>query len=74
MNYICLTVGVISYFTTTEISEGWDGIFSDERMNPGVYVWWLRAKVLSCRNEIDLFDERGCDDFEVIEVRVKIKV
>ncbi len=44
-------------YSTTDIDEGWDGVFLNEAMNPGVYVWWLRAKVLSCRNEIDLFEK-----------------
>ena len=44
-------------YTTTDIDEGWDGVFLNEAMNPGVYVWWLRAKVISCRNEIDLFEK-----------------
>ena len=44
-------------YTSTNIDEGWNGVFLDEAMNPGVYVWWLRAKVLSCRNEIDVFEK-----------------
>ena len=44
-------------FVSENIEDGWNGVFLNEAMNPGVYVWWLRAKVQSCRNEIDLFEK-----------------
>ena len=30
------------------IEEFWDGSFLSQRMNPGVYVWWLKASALNC--------------------------
>ena len=42
-------------YMTNDHEEGWDGVFLDEAMNPGVYVWWLRATVLSCREEKAVF-------------------
>ena len=30
------------------IDEFWDGTFLEQRMNPGVYVWWLKATAVNC--------------------------
>ena len=42
-------------FNTHNLDEGWDGIFGDQIMQPGVYVWYIRAKVTHCGHTFDLF-------------------
>ncbi|MFK7810642.1 MAG: gliding motility-associated C-terminal domain-containing protein, partial [Saprospiraceae bacterium] len=46
-------------FKTTKIGEGWDGSFEQEDMNPGVYVWWMRAEVLVCGRRVEEVFEYG---------------
>ncbi len=47
-----------SLYRTTDVEEGWDGVFLEEAMNPGVYVWWLKAEVLVCgRRVVEVFDK-----------------
>jgi gliding motility-associated-like protein len=35
-------------FGTNRIEDSWDGAFHNVRMEPGVYVWYLKAKVEVC--------------------------
>ena len=44
-------------FHSTEFTEGWDGIFKNEELNPGVYVWWYKAKIRTCHRNLDLAQE-----------------
>ena len=39
------------------INDGWGGDFRAESMNPGVYVYYVIARVVSCGREIELFKE-----------------
>jgi len=44
-------------FHTTEFNEAWGGIFKNEALNPGVYVWWYKAKIRTCHRNLDLAQE-----------------
>ena len=44
-----------SLFETHDISEGWDGIYRNERMNTGVYVFYVKALVATCGELVDVF-------------------
>ncbi len=43
-------------FHSTDIDQGWDGAFNGTALNPGVYVWWYKARILSCHREMEVFD------------------
>ena len=36
-----------------DVEEVWDGTFLGEMMNPGVYVWWLKARGENCDGSIE---------------------
>ncbi len=42
-------------FITGDQSEGWEGFFNDEPMNPGVYVWQLWADLQICSRTIQIY-------------------
>ncbi|MFT5168640.1 MAG: gliding motility-associated-like protein [Saprospiraceae bacterium] len=42
-------------FESTDINFSWDGAFKDDELNPGVYVWWVKANVFACHREIWTF-------------------
>ncbi|HHS95338.1 MAG TPA: hypothetical protein ENJ45_02020 [Phaeodactylibacter sp.] len=45
-------------YKSTDIKDAWDGKMNEERLNNGVYVWWLRAEVLVCgRRVVEVFDK-----------------
>lgn len=41
-------------FSTTQPDLGWHGAFRADDMNPGVYVWYVKVKLLFCGVEKDL--------------------
>jgi gliding motility-associated-like protein len=42
-------------FVTSDLSEGWEGFFNDEPMNPGVYVWQFWADLQICSRTIQVY-------------------
>ncbi|MBR9921920.1 MAG: PKD domain-containing protein [Bacteroidetes bacterium] len=40
-----------------DVHQGWDGSFKGKEMNPGVYVYYVIANVVSCGREIEVFKE-----------------
>jgi gliding motility-associated-like protein len=45
-------------FATTTTDEGWDGAFRGEEMQPGVYVWYVKALVELCGwREVDVLEK-----------------
>lgn len=42
-------------FEAFDINNQWDGNFETRKLKPGVYIWSVKAKVESCREEIDVF-------------------
>ena len=44
-------------FGTTDPARGWNGRFRADDLNPGVYVWYLRARVSYCGRERELYFE-----------------
>ena len=43
-------------FQTADVTTGWDGIGQDREQQPGVYVWYVRAKIEFCGARIlDVF-------------------
>ncbi|MFM7401779.1 MAG: gliding motility-associated C-terminal domain-containing protein, partial [Bacteroidota bacterium] len=42
-------------FVTSDLSEGWEGFFNDEPMNPGVYVWQFWADLKICSRTIQVY-------------------
>lgn len=41
-------------FRTEDLQQGWDGIMRDELPGQQVFVWWVKASVLFCRDRVDL--------------------
>ena len=42
-------------FRTNYLEDGWNGSFNGQQMEPGVYVWYIKAKVELCGlREIDV--------------------
>ena len=41
-------------FRTNQIESGWGGEFRKEDMNPGVYVWYLRAHIALCGRVVEI--------------------
>ena len=39
------------------VQEEWDGSFKTKDLDPGVYVYWYRATVLSCGRAVEIFDK-----------------
>ena len=47
-------------FGTTNIEEGWDGMYRNMQQQPAAYVWYVKAKLELCGGrEIDFFKEGG---------------
>ncbi len=47
-------------FGTTNTEEGWDGMYRHVQKQPGVYVWFVKAKLELCGGrEMDYFKEGG---------------
>lgn len=46
-------------YKTAQIKEGWNGKYREEALNPGVYVWWVRAEVLVCGRRVEKIFEKG---------------
>ena len=42
-------------FESKNSAQAWDGTFKEEVDATGVYIYWLRAKILACKREIDVF-------------------
>ncbi len=43
--------------TFSSVYDFWDGSFKDKNMDPGVYVWWYEATVISCGRTMRVFDK-----------------
>jgi gliding motility-associated-like protein len=41
-------------FSTTDQQASWNGFFKSKEMEPGVYVWYMVAKVSFCGQTFDL--------------------
>lgn len=47
-------------FATTDPAIGWDGLHRGVQMQPAVFVWYVKAKVLVCGSrEVNVFKEGG---------------
>ncbi|MDX1479193.1 MAG: gliding motility-associated C-terminal domain-containing protein, partial [Saprospiraceae bacterium] len=46
-------------FTASDTEASWDGLFRNLAMEPGVYVWWLKATVDLCGQRQRYVMERG---------------
>jgi gliding motility-associated-like protein len=42
-------------FETRSLEEGWDGRYDIRELDPGVYVYWVRAAVINCGQLRDFF-------------------
>ena len=42
-------------YETTNVDNGWNGAFRNQRMDTGVYVWYVDAVVESCGRIVDVF-------------------
>ncbi|KAA3640196.1 MAG: gliding motility-associated C-terminal domain-containing protein, partial [Bacteroidetes bacterium] len=42
-------------FKSTDTAFSWDGSFLSEPIDSGVYVWWVKATVVSCHQAIEIF-------------------
>ena len=40
-------------YSSTDISDGWDGTLKDGHFRPGVHVWWIRIDVSYCGDRLD---------------------
>ena len=54
----------LKHFTT--VYDSWDGSFKDKDLDPGVFVWWYQATVLSCGRTLEVFDK---GDVTVVKCR-----
>ena len=43
--------------TFTDVYDFWDGTYKDKHLDPGVYVWWYQATVVSCGQALEVFDK-----------------
>ncbi len=72
--YMVPTLGLLSYemhvfdrwgaemFYSNAIDWGWDGKYRNLHMQPGVYAWYIKAKVLVCGlREVDVFLKGGVE-------------
>ena len=39
------------------VQDSWDGIFRGKSMDEGVYVWFYRARIFACGQEMELFEK-----------------
>ncbi len=46
-------------FSSQDHRSGWDGFYREKRMDTGLVVWYLNAKITSCGRELELFQEGG---------------
>ncbi|MCG8328910.1 MAG: gliding motility-associated C-terminal domain-containing protein [Chitinophagales bacterium] len=44
-------------FTSKDINFAWDGIFKEKELNPGVYAWWLKVELISCKRAVSIFEK-----------------
>ena len=44
-------------FGTDKPSEGWDGMVKGQRQNGGLYVWYVKARVRACGQEVEVYLE-----------------
>ncbi|MCO6478909.1 MAG: gliding motility-associated C-terminal domain-containing protein, partial [Phaeodactylibacter sp.] len=44
-------------FSTDQLSEGWDGTVKGQRQNTGVYIWYVKARVRACGQEVEVYRE-----------------
>ena len=42
-------------FETFDYTKGWDGNYQDQDLNPGVYVYWMKANVMTCKRPMEIF-------------------
>jgi hypothetical protein len=42
-------------FETELPEQGWTGIFKENKVAPGVYVWHIKARVLFCGRDLDWY-------------------
>ncbi|MFT5383006.1 MAG: gliding motility-associated-like protein [Saprospiraceae bacterium] len=45
--------------TFATVYDFWDGSFKGKALDPGVYVWWYQATVLSCGRALEVSDKGG---------------
>ncbi|MEM9820664.1 MAG: PKD domain-containing protein [Bacteroidota bacterium] len=43
-------------FTSNSINQGWTGFKNSRRINPGVFIWQVQAKIFTCGREINVFE------------------
>jgi gliding motility-associated-like protein len=46
-------------FRTEDPTAGWDGFHRGRRMNPGMFVWQVRAVALLCEREVEVEEKGG---------------
>ncbi len=46
-------------FRSTDINRSWDGFFKNKKLDNGVYVYWMKARIISCQRNMELFEEGG---------------
>jgi gliding motility-associated-like protein len=44
-------------FMTPNPAVGWNGVFREEQMDPGVMVWYVKASVVFCGRTVEVFLE-----------------
>ncbi len=44
-------------FESYDHNVGWNGTYQDKDLNPGVYVYWMRARIVFCNEEMVIFRE-----------------
>ncbi len=44
-------------FRTEDPNSGWDGYYKGQLMNTGVYVWQMRANIVICDQESELYEK-----------------
>jgi gliding motility-associated-like protein len=44
-------------FSATTTEESWDGIFKGQKMQPGVYVWYIIAEADICHGQVNLLNK-----------------
>ena len=42
-------------YDTHNVDEGWDGRINGKMFNPGVYVYYIRAEIMSCGRRVEFF-------------------
>ncbi len=44
-------------FSTDQLAEGWDGTVKGQRQNTGLYIWYVKARVQACGQEVEIYRE-----------------